>query len=175
MDSIFGIGIPELILILVIAGLVLGPKQIQAIARNLGRFIGGIRNMSGDLREIARAVSTELDTIDDVKAAKQDLATLQQQLTALQKDINVARQELLKDTTGSVAQKSVAQKSAAQTPAPDQSAQPPEQEARANRFPENGNQIAPPMPQREPAPDDEAPVSAEAPLPNPIAVPDDEP
>lgn len=96
MDSIFGIGIPELILILVIAGLILGPKQIQSIARNLGRFTGMIRNMSGDIRDIARALSMELDAIEDVKAAKEDLALLQANLAALQRDVDAARRELMK-------------------------------------------------------------------------------
>ena len=52
-----------------IAGLILGQSK-SSPSRNLGRFTGMIRNMSGDIRDIARALSMELDAIEDVKAAK---------------------------------------------------------------------------------------------------------
>jgi Sec-independent protein translocase protein TatA len=176
MDSIFGIGIPELLLILVIAGLILGPKQIQSVARNLGRFVGMVRNMSTDLRDIARALSTELDTIDEVKAAKQDLVFLQSNLAALQRDLDDARREFLKQSVESKPGTASADK-----PTP---AQPT-----ANRYPENGNTILPPelvasqdlLDEGTEAEDDGVQDegternSAEFTLPNLVPVPDDEP
>lgn len=194
MDSIFGIGIPELILILVIAGLILGPKQIQSIARNLGRFTGMIRGMSGDIRNIARALSTELDAIEDVKAAKQDLALLQANLAALQRDVDAARREFLKPAVDAE-QRDVAatrnalllsgidlQKADLQKAGQPKDGSQPEQASSAMPM-EADNSIAPPyMLENQPVEpvssmadvDGSNGNSAEITLPNPIPVPDDE-
>lgn len=194
MDSIFGIGIPELILILVIAGLILGPKQIQSIARNLGRFTGMIRGMSGDIRNIARALSTELDAIEDVKAAKQDLALLQANLAALQRDVDAARREFLKPAVDAEQRDVEAtrnalllsgidlQKADLQKAGQPKDGSQPEQVSSAMPM-EADNSIAPPyMLENQPVEpvssmadvDGSNGNSAEITLPNPIPVPDDE-
>lgn len=46
----FGIGFPELILILVLALIILGPRQIPELAKSLGRGIAELRRMSEDLK-----------------------------------------------------------------------------------------------------------------------------
>jgi len=47
---VFGIGFPELILILVLALIILGPRQIPELAKSLGRGIAELRRMSEDLK-----------------------------------------------------------------------------------------------------------------------------
>ena len=47
----FGIGMPELILIFVLALLIFGPKQLPEIGKQLGRALGELRRASEDLKE----------------------------------------------------------------------------------------------------------------------------
>jgi Sec-independent protein translocase protein TatA len=190
MDSIFGIGIPELVLILIIAGLILGPKQIQSLARNLGRLVGMVRDMTGDIRNIARTLSAELDGIDDIKEAKRDLLSLQKQLGELQRDFEHAKRELLTEGKSATAITTTAASAGSLAKNPDDSVSLIPSEADADqalaeatigansqneleiaaRYPENGNSIAPP---RADTPDVNQ-NSAEINLPNRIPVPDDE-
>ena len=45
----FGIGVPELIVILLIAFLVLGPEKVISLARSLGRMAADLKKKSGEM------------------------------------------------------------------------------------------------------------------------------
>ena len=47
----FGIGMPELMLIFVLALLIFGPKELPRIARTLGKAMGELRRASDELRD----------------------------------------------------------------------------------------------------------------------------
>jgi TatA/E family protein of Tat protein translocase len=55
----FGIGMPELILILVVALIVIGPKKLPDLGKSLGRAIGEFRKATTELKE-----SMGIDTVD---------------------------------------------------------------------------------------------------------------
>ena len=47
----FGIGPEELILVLIVALLVLGPERLPRVARDVGRVVGDLRRTSDEFRE----------------------------------------------------------------------------------------------------------------------------
>lgn len=44
----FGIGFPELLVILVLALIVLGPQRLPELARTLGRVVGALKRVADD-------------------------------------------------------------------------------------------------------------------------------
>lgn len=87
MDSFFGIGLPEFLLILVIAGMVMGPERIVRMARSLGVLTARLQNIS---RSFLRQLSSELDSVDDTGALRntaEELKQLRQQVADLRDEV----------------------------------------------------------------------------------------
>ncbi len=71
------IGMPELILIFVVALLLFGPKQLPNIGRTLGRALGEFRRASNDFRRTIEeeVAATEVREVErDLKGAVRDTA-----------------------------------------------------------------------------------------------------
>jgi len=58
----FGIGMPELILILALALIVLGPKRLPEIARALGKGMAELRRATEDLKDEFRHVEDDFNS-----------------------------------------------------------------------------------------------------------------
>lgn len=96
MDSFFGIGAPELVVILFLAGIVMGPKRIQQVAFWLGKVTAQLQSIS---RGFTRQLNSELSAIDDggeMKDAWGEVQDLRQQLAELKREItSVATQPMM--------------------------------------------------------------------------------
>lgn len=94
MDSFFGIGLPELVVILILAGLVMGPHRIRQVARTLGYWTAQLQTIS---RQFARQLNSELDSLDsgDVKGALQDVRELQREVEALRSELGQASRSVI--------------------------------------------------------------------------------
>ena len=94
MDSVFGIGLPEFILIMLIAGIVMGPERIARTARWLGKTTAQLQAIS---RGFVRQLTAELDGADD-GAFREAMAEMQD----LRRQVNELRLELNDTVRGSI-------------------------------------------------------------------------
>ena len=72
----FGIGMPEFLLILVVALVVLGPKRLPELARSLGRGLAELKKTTGDLKQ-------NIDLGDDLNRVQQDLQEVKSDLAGI--------------------------------------------------------------------------------------------
>lgn len=68
--NIFGIGLPEMVLILVIALLVFGPKKLPEVGRSLGKAIRGFQEAS---KEFETEFKQEIDQLEESVKIKAEL------------------------------------------------------------------------------------------------------
>ena len=68
--NIFGIGLPEMTLIAIVALLVFGPKKLPEIGRSLGKAIRGFQNAS---REFETEFKREVQQIEESVTMKAEL------------------------------------------------------------------------------------------------------
>lgn len=67
----FGLGAGEILIILIIAFLLFGPKQLPEIGRQVGKAVKGLKETADDLRS---TVEPEINLIQqEVKMVEQDL------------------------------------------------------------------------------------------------------
>ena len=66
----FGIGMPELIIILVVALLVVGPKKLPDLAKSLGKGVSQFRKATEDIKSSL----SENETYQDIKGIKDNFS-----------------------------------------------------------------------------------------------------
>jgi len=68
--DLFGVGTNELIVLVLLASIVLGPERLVRSSRELGKFI---RNAKAYLGSFSDELKNELDVLDDLKKVEEDL------------------------------------------------------------------------------------------------------
>ena len=66
----FGIGLPELVMILVVALIVLGPQRLPEVARMLGRAYAQLRRASEEFQQTIRQDLAALERQEDANRNK---------------------------------------------------------------------------------------------------------
>jgi Tat protein translocase TatB subunit len=65
----FGIGIPELVIIIIVALLVVGPSKLPELARSMGKALGEFRRLADDVKE---TIEQEMAKEPEKEAEKQE-------------------------------------------------------------------------------------------------------
>jgi Tat protein translocase TatB subunit len=69
----FGIGLPELILIMIVALLVVGPKKLPELARSVGKALHQVKSMTDDVKQSFEEVTT--DDLEEPRKTEEAQAT----------------------------------------------------------------------------------------------------
>jgi Tat protein translocase TatB subunit len=121
----FGLGMPEIFLILAIALIVIGPKKLPELAKTMGRAMGEFKRSAQDFKKSI-----------DIETTLKDIETPASDLKDIIKDVNKGKEPIVEsddntDTTGSEDQD-------INTIPPDTS--PDAQDSPASKDPENRTQ-----------------------------------
>jgi Sec-independent protein translocase protein TatA len=95
MDTFFNIGGWELLVILLIAGIVMGPKRIRDVAHWLGKTTAQLQRLS---RAFMQQLNAELDAVDDgeMRAALEDVKDLRRQVQELRQELTTVASDTVK-------------------------------------------------------------------------------
>ena len=69
----FGIGMPELLLILAVALIVIGPKKLPDLAKSLGKAMGEFKRATNDLKQSIENETGLDDVRNSLRETKQEL------------------------------------------------------------------------------------------------------
>ena len=67
----FGIGMPELVIVLLVAFLLFGPQKLPELGRSIGKAVKGFRNVTDDVRQSIEP---------DITAVQHDFSSIQENI-----------------------------------------------------------------------------------------------
>ncbi|HVN24013.1 MAG TPA: Sec-independent protein translocase protein TatB [Syntrophorhabdales bacterium] len=98
----FGIGIPELVIIVIVALLVVGPAKLPELARSMGKALGEFRRLADDVKETIEHEMAEEPQKDEVKQAdvqveEQKQVQQEEKIQGRQQDVQKGQESLFND------------------------------------------------------------------------------
>ena len=97
---VFNVGMAEIILLLLIAFVVVGPKDLPKVARALGRFVRYIRNMVEEVKretgfdEVAKDIKDMEKSVDDTVREMDVRPQMQKTQLEINKELGSVKKEL---------------------------------------------------------------------------------
>ncbi len=88
----FGLGIPELLVIFVIALIVFGPKKLPELGKSIGRAMAEFKKASDEFQDSVRAEMKEVEKSADVK---EEMKQIEQQIGQLDQPKSDVKNEQL--------------------------------------------------------------------------------
>jgi Tat protein translocase TatB subunit len=102
----FGIGMPEMLLILAIALIVIGPKKLPDLAKSLGRAFAEFKRATSELKE-----SFEIDSeLKDIKTTFNDMSNEIKEAIDVEVDTEIEDQSPSDDSGGEQDEKEIEEK-----------------------------------------------------------------
>ncbi len=86
----FGLGLPEIIIIFVIALIVFGPKKLPDLGKSIGRAMAEFKKASDEFQESVRSEMKDVQKSADIKEELRQIEQIGQGLTAEVKDAEAA-------------------------------------------------------------------------------------
>jgi len=91
----FGLGVTEILVILIVAFLLFGPQQLPEVGRQVGKAIKGLKDVTEDVK---KTVEPELNLMQaEVKSVEQDLeSSMKEAEEAIKKQADSTQEEVKK-------------------------------------------------------------------------------
>jgi sec-independent protein translocase protein TatA len=91
----FGLGVTEILVILIVAFLLFGPQQLPEVGRQVGKAIKGLKDVAEDVK---KTVEPELNLMQaEVKSVEQDLeSSMKEAEEAIKKQADDTQQDVKK-------------------------------------------------------------------------------
>jgi sec-independent protein translocase protein TatA len=83
--NVFGIGLPEMILIFVVALLVFGPKKLPEIGKSLGKTIKGFQEASREFQEEIKKEAQDIEETVSMNAKLEPSSETQKNVSTSEK------------------------------------------------------------------------------------------
>ena len=102
IESIFGIGGPEFLFILILAGIFLGPGRIAKVARWMGQTTAKLQNISRGFVGQLKAELDMADGADDLRDMLKEMQDLRNEVNTLQNQLSTTLKDASTETTSSL-------------------------------------------------------------------------